>query len=62
MTSPSLVALTCSLRGRAFDLTPQAVLAKHPAFQAEKERLVLEWKGSVPWHLLFAAEDVANQI
>jgi len=43
--------------------TPQAVLSQLPTFQAEKHRLVAEWKGAVPWrHLLVAAEEVAKVV
>jgi len=41
--------------------TPRAVLEKLPDFQAEKQRLELEWKGALPWRtLLVAAEEVAK--
>jgi hypothetical protein len=43
--------------------TPKVVLAGLPKFQAEKERLLKEWKGTVPWaDLVLAALEVSQTI
>jgi hypothetical protein len=43
--------------------TPKAVLARLPTFQAEKERLLKEWRGGIPWaDLVLAALEISQTI
>lgn len=44
-------------------LTPKAVLAELPRFQAERDRLQKEWQGNIPWaDLVLAAFEISRNI